>query len=1496
MPQWVIDQLTTRSLNSALAYRSNSNLKYLANKTAWVRLVSSVNINGDDIRYFNTKIPGGVLGPSDLAKKFVLFGGTSKYLNPEGNASYELRGGINTDGSYGMLGKEEIQRYGYRPMPGISSVNIETQGRLGSVRQAVISFKCWDKMQLDIIDAIYFKLGYTMFLEWGHTYYYPSSGNDTLTGANQKKPLSSELSILDPFRADLTKEKIFRQIAQNSRQSDGNYDAMLGIVTNFNFSYNQEGGYDCTLRLMSLGYLTDTIKINNPSILPNLLKDEILLLKKTLDKTSSGDQTNIEDNPEPGTTNSPIFTTIQYVNRLSRIEEGKYNPKVGRGTETSTQSFIGQFDPSTTEATGIVLKYGIINSLYPENADISKYDFIADDKNYTGPTLYIQKFGVRVPIQDKKNTSDFVKSIELDNSIFSDILFKIWGKDLEIRSKNSNYNVRPNQNTSYQNYNTEIYSSIEDYLYKLDESLNSYFKNAENWTVDLLKYQSYSIPYKGANGKYYFIKIIVNIPDSLYKSNVIIDGKSINITDLQANQTIDRYNENKLLSPLREYVVKKVLSALTSKNRPISSNKIKIEIGDNIEDLGIDLKSTKEAFKPTISEAGDYEFFDYGNGDNLVNSTRKSKYNNDTAGNYEKGNKFSLTLSDNYGLQAQVSTIQTDPRTGDTTNLTQEKTFLIPYQILITDTSLIYNVVPNDETAAFSEYYKKKSDQNIKDQDQEQRTKEEQQKLDQEVLSTQILDALAVQSALEIILRTIEVKSLNRAFSERKGDLQIGNKVYVYEMGKDSEKQFRGQIFSNGIYSDIIERLLDPTSINNGAYLSSDQDELLINAKYGFATTLLGSNSDDSDIFKQIEGDYVDYKELMTAYVVPYVIDQDLIVGVKTNHPVYIPFGFLLMLLNHSSTIYDTKISDSTNQSGISENLAKLVSTNRRIEEISKKSLQKPLVYIDYNPKLNFFLTNNKQLSTNPWVTLIPIEGTREDYSQLFDPEIVKDYQINAITGKTGETEGSKTTPLFNPEVDDRLSFWLPKIKDGNSYRGKLMNVLINIDYLTDIIRNYSFKDGSNNIYLKPFLEQVLSDVNKYLGNFNSFRVSYNDMANTVQIVDDQIITPKKDDLLYPTVGENRTEIPLVGLNSIAKSIEIKTEITNALGNMIAISANSDIKEQVQLSTNAESFGFINVNYTDRYIPRRLATSDLKTSTKNGEIVSSIQFNQSVTDFYTSIKPSYSDVSQMTSFFIEKMSKVKNRESGSRASSMIPVSVNITTDGMGGLSMGHAFTISDELLPYNYASKKASTGIDGYVNQVGFAIVGLTHTIEGNVWNTMIKANMVAVKDVSAFDWIVAQAKRNDQEFLANTNSIPDFTGATPNADLLRDSLKKYGYSEKSKEISNNGDITVPMQKAASEFFKVLKAAYPSIGITITGGNDKFHRINSPGSYHTTGNGLDFVISPDSTENIAKVDKILKDIVNSKKNTLKLNFLNEYNNLSEKATGKHFHIFYDNNI
>ena len=44
LPDWVLKQFRTRSKQSSLdGKRSNANLVYLENKTAWIRLVSSVN-------------------------------------------------------------------------------------------------------------------------------------------------------------------------------------------------------------------------------------------------------------------------------------------------------------------------------------------------------------------------------------------------------------------------------------------------------------------------------------------------------------------------------------------------------------------------------------------------------------------------------------------------------------------------------------------------------------------------------------------------------------------------------------------------------------------------------------------------------------------------------------------------------------------------------------------------------------------------------------------------------------------------------------------------------------------------------------------------------------------------------------------------------------------------------------------------------------------------------------------------------------------------------------------------------------------------------------------------------------------------------------------------------------------------------------------------------------------------------------------------------------
>ena len=299
LPQWLLYQLETRANQNSLDNRTvggtSDNIIYLGNKSAWVRVISSVDIdNLKDLNYFKntvgatanaeTNAAGTIKDPSSLAKEYILYGGTSKYLNKN---SYQIRSGLGSNGAYGMLGEQEIKQFGYKPMPGINSISIETQGRLGSLRAATITFKCWDKNQLDIIDALYFKLGYTMFIEWGNTFFYPSKKR-TIDSLNitldPSKINSTELFAIDPFEQNLTKEQILSKIAKSTRETEGNYDAMLGICTNFNFTYTQDGGYDCTLKIMALGILGDSIKINNSGTLPNLLEEEIKIYNNTLAK------------------------------------------------------------------------------------------------------------------------------------------------------------------------------------------------------------------------------------------------------------------------------------------------------------------------------------------------------------------------------------------------------------------------------------------------------------------------------------------------------------------------------------------------------------------------------------------------------------------------------------------------------------------------------------------------------------------------------------------------------------------------------------------------------------------------------------------------------------------------------------------------------------------------------------------------------------------------------------------------------------------------------------------------------------------------------------------------------------------------------------------------------------------------------------------------------------------------------------------------------------
>ena len=137
--------------------RTPQELVFLNSNTNWVSLKSSVDVGGDK---------------GALAKENVLIGGT---LNNK-----VLRYGVDDagNGAYSSKTSSGVNHVlGIRPMPGITSIEVRNKGAYGSTRIATINFQCWDVEQLNILEALYMRPGYTVLLEFGRNNYIDDKGN-----------------------------------------------------------------------------------------------------------------------------------------------------------------------------------------------------------------------------------------------------------------------------------------------------------------------------------------------------------------------------------------------------------------------------------------------------------------------------------------------------------------------------------------------------------------------------------------------------------------------------------------------------------------------------------------------------------------------------------------------------------------------------------------------------------------------------------------------------------------------------------------------------------------------------------------------------------------------------------------------------------------------------------------------------------------------------------------------------------------------------------------------------------------------------------------------------------------------------------------------------------------------------------------------------------------------------------------------------------------------
>ena len=273
-PDFVQEELKRRQdLLEGKGPLRNELVNQLTTRNAWVRMTSGVNVVNKEGNYDNS-----------LAKQYVLLGGT---LNKTSTTAFSVDGvttttdkfnqrsgvGSSFDNAYSntsALGEKYLR--GIRPMPGITNLSTVTKAAYGSLIEATINFSCWDIKQLEDLELLFMRPGYTVLVEWGWVY-------------SKQQPFFYD--ILNKGNIDF--QQVNKELFDLSKENKGNYEAVLGYVKNYNWKTRSDGGYDCTTQIISFGEVLESIKVNySPYNIDIFSQQEAGLLKKGTYQIVSG--------------------------------------------------------------------------------------------------------------------------------------------------------------------------------------------------------------------------------------------------------------------------------------------------------------------------------------------------------------------------------------------------------------------------------------------------------------------------------------------------------------------------------------------------------------------------------------------------------------------------------------------------------------------------------------------------------------------------------------------------------------------------------------------------------------------------------------------------------------------------------------------------------------------------------------------------------------------------------------------------------------------------------------------------------------------------------------------------------------------------------------------------------------------------------------------------------------------------------------------------------
>ena len=137
---------------------------------------------------------------------------------------------------YGKKSNEQI-----RGVSGIKNISVEYKGGFKGIRQATVTWLANSLDDLDRFESHFLTIGKHVLLEWGWVY-------------KDRKKNIKEFFYKGMERGESPVDSsVFSEAKELILRNEGDYDAVGGVISNFETRLNEDGGFECTTTITSMG-------------------------------------------------------------------------------------------------------------------------------------------------------------------------------------------------------------------------------------------------------------------------------------------------------------------------------------------------------------------------------------------------------------------------------------------------------------------------------------------------------------------------------------------------------------------------------------------------------------------------------------------------------------------------------------------------------------------------------------------------------------------------------------------------------------------------------------------------------------------------------------------------------------------------------------------------------------------------------------------------------------------------------------------------------------------------------------------------------------------------------------------------------------------------------------------------------------------------------------------------------------------------------------------